>query len=366
MSLPKNRSLIRRLVSIGALAALAVVSIAPGAMAAAPPPIRFSLSIGVPGDCIAVITDANLPTSYTLRSASGDLKAQGTLPADELFFCLGSTQRIEPGDKLRASDATYVRNFVIPNLSIQADRVADRFMGTGPAGRTLKVEFPAGLFADVGLLRRVRVDQDGDWTLNLHRDLIGGIGAAVSWKSPNDDRISAYTTTPFISINIGSSHFSGYGDPLTSVQVALFGETNGGAIVAVDPSGVFNGRIRTNSGNGRPVEVGDHFVSPSLGADADWIVPEIEGAADAATDEVTGRCHDTGNASGTAIVEDHRTGKRRGFAVINTEADGSFAFNFAEVGHFFANPANVKHGDKLVVRCLMATGDWVRDQFQVP
>ena len=95
-------------------------------------------------------------------------------------------------------------------------------------------------------------------------------------------------------------------------------------------------------------------------------MPAIDGSADAATDVVSGQCHDNGTFAGVWVLL-CRTGHLRGFTVgANHEADGSFSFNFQEVGTFYADPANVKHCDQIVVQCVQTTGDLAQLKFIVP
>ena len=74
------------------------------------------------------------------------------MPADGVFFCLDESTWVDAGDKLKASDGTYTRTFVVPDVSIRVDRVNNRYVGTGPAGRTVVVNYPQSLFGDVGEL----------------------------------------------------------------------------------------------------------------------------------------------------------------------------------------------------------------------
>jgi hypothetical protein len=61
-----------------------------------------------------------------------------------------------------------------------------------------------------------------------------------------------------------------------------------------------------------------------------------------------------------------RLGQTRGFSFAYPEPDGSFVVDFGQPPAFFYNPADIRHGDKILVRCMLDTGDWVRQFFPVP
>lgn len=121
-----------------------------------------------------------------------------------------------------------------------------------------------------------------------------------------------------------------------------------------------------HAGENIKVGVGDRVLDTALWPDMDWIVPNITASADAATDIVKGTCADTGNLSDVAFVEIHRTGVTRGFAIPSVDSTGNFKVNFNRRGDMFFDRANIKHGDAVVVRCMLDTGDWVAADFMVP
>ena len=126
--------------------ALLALAIMPVSVNAAEQAITFGLTLRSSGECIFVNTAADTPTNVTLRSAAGEIKAQGTLAADEAFFCLDASTWVDSGDTLKASDGSNTRKFVAPNLSVEIDRVNNVYWGSGPAGRTLFLEYPGSLF----------------------------------------------------------------------------------------------------------------------------------------------------------------------------------------------------------------------------
>lgn len=355
---------VRRIVGAFAVSLIAIGSLA-GSAAAAGPPITFSFALRSPGECIAVITSANNPTNVTLRNSAGQIKAQGTVAADGVFFCLDSSTWVDSGDKLKASDGTYTRTFEVPNLSIEADRVNNVYLGTGPAGRTVVVGYPQALFGDVGESKGARVAQDGTWSLNPHHDLVWSMDGAVTWKSPNGDRLTAYGVVPYISLTIGKSTFSGWTTSFGAFDASVQDGKLGSDTVTSDVQGAFSGRFRTSSGHGVKVSPGEHLTAPGLASDADWIVPNIEATANAANDKVHGTCEDAGALSDVVSVDVVRSGQVRGSALLYGVQNGNFSVDFGAKAYPGFRPTNIKSGDTIVVGCMIATGDWVAESFAV-
>jgi hypothetical protein len=355
---------VRRVAGACAVSLMAIASLPTGA-AAATVPITFGVSLRTAGDCIAVQTAGNNATDVTLRNSSGELKAHGTVAADGVFFCLDNSTWVDSGDKLKASDGTYTRTFVVPNLSIEADRVNNRYFGTGPAGRTVLVEYPKSLFGDTGASRGVRVNADGTWSLNPNRDLIWSMDGIVDWKSPNGDRVDAYGAVPYVSLTIGKSTFSGRTSSFDSFQATIEDGHLGSANVTSNVDGRLWSKFRNAGGHRVKVAPGDHFSAPGLASDADWIVPHIVATANPANDKVHGNCEDTGALSGLVRVDVLRSGHGLGSAFIGSDENGNFSVDFGGRPYPGFEPANIKSGDTIVVGCMIATGDWVSESFPV-
>jgi hypothetical protein len=273
---------------------------------------------------------------------------------------------LRSGDRIKATAGSYTRNYVVPELSANIDRVNDIYTGTGPAGRTIKIWYPAGQLADYDVGRSIRVGQDGSWTYDPHPYADHILDVSVHWKSPNGDHLWLYASAPELNVTIGSARVSGVATPFESVGVAIANSpAASGAGVAGD-WGSFIVRLRDENGHARQVAAGDHVVATDVAPDADWIVPDSYATADAPSDEVTGWCEDTGLLSDLAIVSLRRTNHIVGRAWIGLDEDGQFSFDFSGQAYPGFNPANVKHGDRLVVSCMLATGDWVNQSFLVP
>ncbi len=363
-------SLLRRAASLAAIV-LAGVLLLPGAATAAPPPITFSLSLGVITDCINGQATGGSTIDVVWRDSTGALVGQGSAPVTEWGSWSAcdlddELHAVQQGDRIKATVGGYTRNYVVPNLSANVDRVNDIYTGTGPAGRTIKIWYPAGLMADYAEGRSIRVGQDGHWSYDPHpyQELI--LGVEVNWKSPNGDSLWLYASPPELQLTIGSARVEGVADPFETVAIAIVNSPTASGSGLADDWGAFDSRLRKQNGTPRQVLAGDHLVAPDVAPDADWIVPDSNATANVLTDQVTGWCEDTGLLSDLAIVSLRRTNHTVGSAWIDLDADGQFSFDFSGQAYPFFNPANVKHGDRLVVNCMLTTGDWVSQSFIVP
>ena len=125
-------------------------------------------------------------------------------------------------------------------------------------------------------------------------------------------------------------------------------------------------RLVDSHGHLASVAVGDHVTAHSLSSDADWIVPDIQASGNPANDVVSGVCEQTGSVSDLGHVDVVRPGHVRGRAYVGLDATGHFSWDFGGQPSPGFDPANIKHGDKLVVGCMIDTGDWVQRSFMVP
>jgi hypothetical protein len=364
-----------RLIS-GLVISMLALGMFPLAAQAATPPIRFTLSYG--DDCISGTANSGT-VAVTWRSAGGALKAAGAIPESgywELCSSGSDPAYVEIGDKIKADDGTYARNYVVPELNVIADRVGDTFYGTGPAGRTITLWYPAGTFADYGYTHYVRVGSDGHWsyTPNDISDIIGGWFAELDWKSPNDDRLTDYTNAPAVALTLGKARFAGSTEGGRTVTLALrdanSNERLARATATTAPEfGDFFATFRDSNGNAVKVMPGQRFKSLSLAADANWIVPNIEATADTDADTVSGRCYDAGTSSGSLAVFVSRDGHQRGYYLFGQvdDAAGNFTVDFsdshASPGY---DPVNIQPGDELSVTCRQTTGDSVGASFVAP
>ncbi|MGZ8778251.1 MAG: hypothetical protein ACXWZ5_20660 [Mycobacterium sp.] len=362
-------SLHRAPLVIFAIALAAVTGLAvPRAATAVQPPITFDLTMYDP----CIIGKAPIGTiNVVWRDSGGGLNAQGSTEAVGIGrweFCPdGQSGAVMPGDRIKVSQGSYTRNYVVPNLTIRVDRINALYDGTGPAGRTIGLWCPNGDWVD---RYSVRVGQDGQWTFEPPvGDLCGSFDdyyAWAQWRSPNNDQLAVTGWEPRLGVTLGTANFSGQADAFADIEVSLDGVRDANGTATADGDGQFAGKLRDSSGRLVAVSPGDHVSAPAVAPNADWIVPEIEGTADKATEIVAGRCHDTGTAAGYVRVWVIRPGGGvRGMDNWGTEADGSFQADFTDFGFFGSFSANIKAGDRIKIDCFQTTDDWARLTFVV-
>lgn len=315
-------------------------------------------------DCVYIEgAPADSAIKFVWRDSTGEPKARTTLTATEwgtAEYC-SSVFRVSGGDILKAVTSLEKHRLVVPELSISVNRVTNRLKGTGPAGARLKIECqsadPFRHFEPCIWTSKVTVGSDGQWSRSLPFDIIGGADMIVSWRR-NNDRIGAWGTAPFVNVTLGRPGFNGMTRSGHIAHIDLTGKATGTAFG--DPfNGAFAGQFRNEANELVDVTAGDSVVA-DIAPDSTWVVPNVEGTASASTDVVSGRCYDTGASRRLVNVLLNRSGRERGWALLDTEADGSFSFNFlTDEGDFWSNE-NVRNGDKIVIRCMQAEGDWVQ------
>ena len=203
----------------------------------------------------------------------------------------------------------------------------------------------------------MRVGSDSEWATGVPFDFIGGAQFFAQWRS-GDDRVVAWGTAPFISATLDRPWFTGATRSNAVRNIELEGKAS--AAVVGDPfDGTFRDRFRDGSDDPVNLAPGDSLTT-DISPDAHWIVPDIDASVSVQSDVVSGRCFDTGSSAGLVQVLLHRSGKERGWALLDTEADGSFSFDFATDGDPFWTNANVRDGDRITVRCMQSEGDWVQ------
>ena len=199
---------------------------APSAVNAATPPITFNMDMF--GSCVSGSAADGATVNVVWRNSDSELKLQGVAdhPYSNDFWQLCATDSstaVMPGDKIKVSDGSFTRNYVVPNLTLHIDRVNDLFTGTGPIGRTIRLCIQTG---DFGRCHAVRVGQDGTWSYaDSHDDLIHyriGFSASIDWTSPNDDTLNLFdVNAPFVAVTLGKAKVSGETDPRADVKISL-------------------------------------------------------------------------------------------------------------------------------------------------
>jgi hypothetical protein len=356
--------------SIASLAsALMLAVVAPAALAgAAPTPITFDyLQIG--SQCVYASASPGSSIELTWRAAGGAVKLHETQVTGEfgdLYYCSDNPSTVlKIGDRLKASDGSITHRLVIPELTINVNRVNDSLKGRGPAGATLRVECGGGplpRFEPCMWRKLVIASSEGKWSKIVPWDVTGGEMFFVRWKSGSGDIVYAMAITPYVTVTLGQARFSGATGAGRTANLTLADGTThavkaSASVVGGPSGGTFSGKFRNTLGNGVAVSPGDE-LSADIAPDADMIVPDIQATASAATNIVSGRCFDTGRSNRLVFLHLFRGGDERGWSLEDTETDGSFAIDMSADG--FRDPVNVKVGDRILVMCMQTGGDWVQ------
>ncbi len=347
---------------------LAATMLIPGAVAAAQPGITFNLEML--GDCVSGRAAPNSTVDFTWRASNGTPKGQGTTDSTTYGhwgYCSTDPEVwLQPGDKIKVSDGSATRTYVVPDFSMILDRSAAEARGSGPAGRTIRICSTWALFSDYEKCHSTRVGQNGEWAFHPHGGHIyGGVWASAYWTSPNNDTLTVHAQAPRLDVTLGKSTFSGGSDPRATVDISINWFLTVSGHATGDQYGGFEGQFRNAKHRLVKIVAGDHISSPSLAADEEWIMPNIEASADRTTDVLTGRCFDTGTSDHWLQVTVLHSGHFRGAGVADTEPDGSFTLDFHDPGGFWS-PTNIISGDHLVVMCMQNTGDAAQLKFRVP
>ncbi len=323
------------------------------------------------GACIFGSAAPNMTVTLTWRNSNAKLKVKTSVPSSSSGhwqYCSAS-KTLRTGDLLKASDGLTTRHFTMPLVTLIVDRAANRFHGQAPANSTLGLWTHSG-FSDYYAHEDLASNANGRWTFSDGDDVPGGTDAYLDWFSAHGDSVTVHAAGPELDIIVGSSRYNGFADPNQAVHFVLRDPAThvirATADSVGDDYGYFSGEFRDALGTPVKVAMGDRVVAHKVAADLDWLVPQIEATADVAADTVSGACHDAGNPAGTAIVRVRRTGHERGFAVVGVDASGQFNVDFGRRPTFLYDPANIKHGDRLVVTCWLATGDTAMQSFLVP
>ncbi len=343
-------------------ALLAIATLAPAAAQAGTLVPEFNLYIG--DYCVSMDGDDSASRELIWRDSGGDLKAHVTLAPNVSTYCSPDTSIVvEIGDRIRLKRGTDTYTLIVPQLSIALRRVTDRVVGTAPPNTLLRVECdksdPFRHFEPCIWKKNFYSNPDGTWATGVPFDFIGGAEMAVRWRSAADDEVRAWATAPFVQITLDRSIFRGATRSGVTANVSI-GVADG--TVVSDPfDGDFTGQFRDGASNPVNVEPGMILTTTNVSNDANWIVPDIDAAVSVATDEVSGRCYDTGAFAQIVNVTLTRSGVERGWALVYTEPDGIFSFNFRTTDYdpFWTN-VNVRDGDRLTFRCMQDEGDWVQ------
>jgi len=362
----------RRVGFMTLLASVTLLGLTPAGVSAAPV-MTFGLEydqLMLRSNCISGRGPANAAARVIWKSQSGNFKAivdLPTNPAGAWGYCSASRQ-LRVGDTIRASSGSYARTFTMPNVTLNSNRVTERFSGIGLPGATGQLWFMSGIFADFAENEEVTANGQGVWT-STPGGATGGIEASVDWVTAQGDFIEARGMVAQVAVTIGRAAVEGGWNGLSEVTVMLrdpaTNAQRGRAIATTSDFGQFNGRFEDASGEPVNVRVGDRIVSP-IASNLDWHVPAINGTANVATNFVNGHCSSTEIEPIFAMVRVFRTGANRGVAIADTDSNGDFEADFNGTPAPFYDPANIKHGDRILINCYYDTYDVVGFVFRVP
>jgi hypothetical protein len=358
---------VRNLTVGGIAAALLLTAWAPGALAA-PRPLSVNLSIG--DSCVTGLARKNSFVKVVVRDPSGFVKlrqAADTGSYGEWQAC-GFSYPIVTGDTIKATvfETGQSRSFVVPKLTIDTDRVSEVVSGKAPAGSHLTLEVSTSGASVVGLpdydeTRSLVGAGNGTYSYDFstdYIDLIGGALATVTWQSAGGNvQVQRQTYVAGLSVTLGEAQFSGAFKPNAHLGIVV--KHNGTQVATgdavADPfyGGEISGHFVDSDTEPYAIQAGDRINAPGLGADGTFIVPDINGQANLATDHVSGTCFANGR-----------------WVVVVTDPDlFQFGFDFGTAGangkfnSDLSGQLNIKKGFTVQIGCYTANVDSVVESF---
>jgi hypothetical protein len=328
-------------------------------------------SLAVGSNCVDGFAAGSSIVKLTWKSSTGTLKAKVDLQASTYGswrYC-DQVAKLATGDTLKANDGVHVRTFTIPLVTLDFNRATHVASGRAPALSDLTVWYFWG-YSDYWPHEDLTSDAEGNWQ-QLIDGLPGGGELQLQWFSAKGDIVTIFQTAPSINVTIGSARIAGTGPHGQTMKFnlrdRLTDSLKGTAVVLVDAEGSFTDQFRDSAGNAVSVGVGDRVKALKVASDLNWTVPDISAVADVAADTVGGACPTTDVQTAYARIEVRRTGKTRGWALRNVDyTTGSWFVRFGKPDDFMFDGANIKHGDKIVVDCVLDTGDVVTKVVPVP
>jgi len=324
------------------------------------------LTVGA--QCVGGYAAPDEQVSVTWKKHNGNLRASGqVMSSDSGWFQLCTTHGgLAYGDRLKASDGVSTDWLTVPALTVVVDRTADVYHGLAPANSTLELTYEVGILADYEPTTEVTAAPDGTWQYSEDElDILAGFDATLVWTSPGGDSVEVDSIAPEVDVSVGSAQVYVNAPAGAPVSVELRDGTTNALLATGQPINDYTYEFM-NNGHAVDVAAGERVVDTALWPDINWIVPVITATANVETDKVHGQCGDGSNMYGLINVEIHRTGQTRGSAWLDTDSSGSFHVSFRGHPDLGFDPANIKHGDRVSVGCILATGDWVTGWFRVP
>lgn len=327
--------------------------------------------------CISGHAPSGATLHLVWKSSAGTVKANTYLATNDWgdwAYCSDDGDVLAASDLLKASVGASTRKFVVPLVTINVDRVHDVLRGHAPAGATLDLWIDLrGCCWDHSEHDLVTADADGKWVYPNGPEFsfdygTEGFDVRLEWHNARGDFLSDNAYAPEATVRINRSFVVGYGEPGSDWKLALWdtvsGVRKGVAKGVVEEWGSFSGVFLDASGEPVTVLPGDKIVGTSLASDMRFIVKDIQASADVATDIVTGTC---GNAVDGKSVAVYRGKNEIGWSFFWTLDDlGNFSVDFGGESNLGYDPANIRHGDRLLVTCETIKGDFFQKWIRVP
>ena len=348
--------IVSKSVTAGLLIALLVTALVPATAAAAVSPLRFNVYMG--DGCIGGVASTASPginLMWTGQDGSYKLDSAFLPNPDGTFStCSFPPVTVEAGDRIYADDGISTHELIVPQMTLFQNRVNDVYKGRGPAGQMVKLvcHLQSG-FEPCMQTWKIRVNPQGMWSVNPHWNVLGRDNMLLQWKSAAGDFVRVWNTAPYLDITLGKAFVTGSGRAGSPVTVVL---KNGSTLdvrgtaesTASNFDGRFGGRFENQQG-GAVVARAGNIVTSTIAPDADFVLPNILGDANAAADLVTGQCAQESSFEYRVLRNGIEYDGRRWF----TDVDGSFQ----------ADVSGLKVGDRVIIGCEQYTGDWVRKAF---
>ncbi len=364
---PRAARWLRVLAAVAATSGMLLTVGAPSVLAA-PRPLTISLTLG--DSCVTGEARKNSFVKVVVRDPSGNLKLRDvsdTGAYGEWQVC-GYSSAISSGDRVKATvfETGQMRQFTVPKLTVDSDRVSETVSGKAPAGSSITIELSSYGAGSVGLpeyevSQSVVAAGNGTYSHDFSTDgidLFAGVTTNVSWHSAGGAvQVNRAATVAGLQVGIGQAQFLGYFKPNAHLGIVV--RHNGSKVATgdaiADPfyGGQISGQFVDADAEPYAIRPGDVIKAPGLGADGTFTVPAINGAANLSTEQVSGTCFANGIYAVVVVGPDYYD---FGFAFGTAAANGKFT---ADLG----DQLNIRKNFTVEIGCYTANADLVLETF---
>ena len=192
------------------------LTVVPWTEAAGPQQSVGRMQVTIWGNIVSGTTAPRQPITVTLLAETGDVRASATTVGltsgafdVDLRDPLGRSVAIRPTDAVEvvqvSGDPFLVR---VPNLSAQADLVADAIIGRGPAGKDIAVSVEYEADGDTGNRTSLstRTDANGDFRADFagRRELLRGMGGKLAMLDGRVEFVTGWAA-PRLAVDLAAS-----------------------------------------------------------------------------------------------------------------------------------------------------------------